>query len=100
MFGSLVKGLRNGMDLLLLLLKEEQLISSLSKNFKLPELLGSNGLEKFLVQFEAAVDSEFPNYQVCFFLVYVFDISTNVFPFLPIWILVFLIEMMQMYSFV
>lgn len=62
-FGSLVKGLRNGMDLLLLLLKEEQLISSLSKNFKLPELLGSNGLEKFLVQFEAAVDSEFPNYQ-------------------------------------
>ncbi|KAJ6362515.1 hypothetical protein OIU78_002839 [Salix suchowensis] len=62
-FRSLVKGLRNGMDLLLLLLKEEQLISSLSKNFKLPELHGSNGLERFLVQFEAAVDSEFPNYQ-------------------------------------
>lgn len=66
-FGSLVKGLRNGMELLLLLLKEGQLTSSLSKIFELPELHGSDGLDKFLVQFEAAVDSEFPNYQVCFF---------------------------------
>lgn len=78
-----MKGLRNGMDLLLLLLKEEQLISSLSKNFKLPELHGSNGLERFLVQFEAAVDSEFPNYQVCYLLVYVLGYINQCFSLSP-----------------
>ncbi|XP_015571810.2 DNA mismatch repair protein MSH7 isoform X1 [Ricinus communis] len=62
-FGSLVKGLRIGIDLLLLLQKEDRIISLFSKNFKLPELNGSAGLDKFLSQFEAAVDSEFPNYQ-------------------------------------
>ncbi|XP_065851498.1 DNA mismatch repair protein MSH7 [Euphorbia lathyris] len=62
-FGSLVKGLRIGIDLLLLLQKEGQIMSLLSKNFKLPELNGSVGLDKFLTQFEAAIDSEFPNYQ-------------------------------------
>ncbi|WCJ42434.1 DNA mismatch repair protein MSH7 [Euphorbia peplus] len=62
-FGSLVKGLRIGIDLLMLLQKEGQIISLLLKTFKLPELNGSAGLDKFLVQFEAAIDSEFPNYQ-------------------------------------
>nr|GMC63448.1 DNA mismatch repair protein MSH7 isoform X1 [Ipomoea batatas] len=62
-FGSLVKGLRIGMDLLMLLQKEEQLSSSLSKVFRLPVLHGNDGLHKFLTQFEAAIDSDFPNYQ-------------------------------------
>ncbi|XP_050218036.1 DNA mismatch repair protein MSH7 isoform X2 [Mercurialis annua] len=62
-FGSLVKGLRTGMDLLLLLQKNDQLFSLLSNIFKLPELHGSAGLEKFLSQVVAAVDSEFPNFQ-------------------------------------
>jgi len=34
--------------------------------FKLPILTGSNRLDQFVVQFEAAVDSDFPNYQVFF----------------------------------
>ncbi|KAL2605846.1 hypothetical protein AAZV13_09G150300 [Glycine max] len=62
-FGSLVKGLRTALSLLLLLQKEQPLISSLTKVFKLPILTGSNGLDQFLAQFEAAVDSDFPNYQ-------------------------------------
>lgn len=61
-FGSLVKGLRIGVDLLLLLYKEGY-ISSLSKILCLPVLVGDNGLDKFLTQFEAAIDSDFPNYQ-------------------------------------
>jgi len=65
-FGSLVKGLRTALSLLLLLQKEQPLISSLTKVFKLPILTGSNGLDQFLAQFEAAVDSDFPNYQVFF----------------------------------
>lgn len=67
-FGSLVKGLQIAMDLLVLLQEEDKIFSSLSKIFSLPELSGSAGLGKFLSQFEAAVDSEFPNYQVWFFL--------------------------------
>lgn len=63
-----MKGLQIGMDLLVLLQEEGKIFSSLSKNFSLPELSGSAGLGKFLSQFEAAVDSEFPNYQVWFFL--------------------------------
>ncbi|KAJ1419832.1 P-loop containing nucleoside triphosphate hydrolase [Sesbania bispinosa] len=62
-FGSLVKGLRTALSLLLLLQKEQPLISSLNKVFKLPILTGCNGLNQFLTQFEAAVDSDFPNYQ-------------------------------------
>ncbi|KDP33650.1 hypothetical protein JCGZ_07221 [Jatropha curcas] len=62
-FGCLVKGLRTGMDLLLLLQKESQIMLLFLKIFKLPELNGSAGLDKFLAQFEAAVDSEFPDYQ-------------------------------------
>lgn len=63
-FGSLVKGLRVAMDLLLILQKEEHASAPLSKVFKLPVLSGSDGLDKFLTQFEAAIDSDFSNYQV------------------------------------
>ncbi|XVF34805.1 hypothetical protein REPUB_Repub18cG0090200 [Reevesia pubescens] len=62
-FGTLVKGLRLGMDLLRLLQKDAVMISPLSKVFKLPMLNGTNGLDEFLTQFEAAIDSDFPNYQ-------------------------------------
>ncbi|KAI5441851.1 hypothetical protein KIW84_011055, partial [Lathyrus oleraceus] len=62
-FGSLVKGLRTTLSLLLLLQKEKSLTSSLTKIVKLPVLTGSDGLDQFLTQFEAAVDSDFPNYQ-------------------------------------
>lgn len=67
-FGSLVKGLRVGVDLLTLLQNEGNTILSMSKVLNLPVLNGSDGLEKFLTQFEAAVESDFPNYQVCFFV--------------------------------
>lgn len=63
-FGLLVKGLRAGLDLLILLGKEEHLISLLSKVFTLPLLSGNDGLDKLLNQFEAALDSEFPGFQV------------------------------------
>ncbi|KAI5390750.1 hypothetical protein KIW84_075880 [Lathyrus oleraceus] len=62
-FGSLVKGLQTTLSLLLLLQKEKSLISSLTKIVKLPVLTGSDGLDQFLTQFEATVDSDFPNYQ-------------------------------------
>ncbi|XAR53316.1 hypothetical protein NMG60_11021836 [Bertholletia excelsa] len=62
-FGSLVKGMRIAMDLLILLQNEGQVLLSLSKLLKLPVLCGSDGLDKFLCQFEAAVESDFPNYQ-------------------------------------
>ncbi|KAL2479725.1 DNA mismatch repair protein MSH7 [Abeliophyllum distichum] len=62
-FGQLVKGLRIGMELLMLLQKEGIMASSLSKVVYLPILSGSDGLDKFLSQFEAAVDSDFPDYQ-------------------------------------
>ncbi|XWS26879.1 hypothetical protein CRYUN_Cryun26dG0068000 [Craigia yunnanensis] len=62
-FGTLVKGLRIGMDLLRLLQKDADMLSPLSKVFKLPMLSGTDGLDKFLTQFEAAIDSDFPNYQ-------------------------------------
>ena len=65
-FGSLVKGLRVGMDLLILLQKEGHMSPSLSRILSLPVLGGCDGLDKFLTQFEAAVDSDFPNYQVSF----------------------------------
>ncbi|XP_022157567.1 DNA mismatch repair protein MSH7 isoform X2 [Momordica charantia] len=62
LFGSLVKGLRTALDLLIQVQKEGYIIS-LSKVVKLPLVSGSGGLDQFLSQFEAAVDSEFPNYQ-------------------------------------
>ncbi|KAJ0540686.1 putative DNA mismatch repair protein MutS/MSH [Helianthus annuus] len=62
-FGSLVKGLRVGLDLLMLLQKEDSVFSLFSKIFSLPMLSGTDGLDKFLTQFEAAIDSDFPNYQ-------------------------------------
>lgn len=71
-FGTLIKGLRVGMDLLLLLQTEEHVSTPLSKVFKLPSLSGSDGLDKFLTQFEAAVDSDFPNYKVISFCLYYF----------------------------
>ncbi|KAB1212968.1 DNA mismatch repair protein MSH7 [Morella rubra] len=43
---------------------EGHIISTLSKVCRLPTLSGGDGLDQFLTQFEAAVDSEFPNYQV------------------------------------
>lgn len=64
LFGSLVKGLRTALDLLIQVQKEGYIIS-LPKVVKLPLLSGSGGLDQFLSQFEAAVDSEFPNYQAC-----------------------------------
>lgn len=62
LFGSLVKGMRTGLDLLIQVQKEGCIIS-LPKVVKLPQLSGNGGLDQFLTQFEAAVDSEFPNYQ-------------------------------------
>ncbi|KAI9128946.1 hypothetical protein K1719_000429 [Acacia pycnantha] len=62
-FGSLVKGLRTGLNLLLLLQNEGPLMSSFTKVFKVPVLTGSCGLAQFLTQFEAAIESDFPNYQ-------------------------------------
>ncbi|PPD72959.1 hypothetical protein GOBAR_DD30144 [Gossypium barbadense] len=62
-FGTLVKGLWSGMDLLRLLQKDADMVSLLSKVFKFPILSGANGLDEFLTQFEAAIESDFPNYQ-------------------------------------
>ncbi|XP_075098067.1 DNA mismatch repair protein MSH7-like [Nicotiana tabacum] len=62
-FGLLVKGLRIGLDLLRLLQKE-RLSSSLAKVVSLPVLDGDDGLDKFLSQFEAAIKSDFPNFQL------------------------------------
>lgn len=43
---------------------DEAITVSLAKVVFLPELSGSKGLDNSLSQFEAAIDSEFPNYQV------------------------------------
>lgn len=67
MFGTLVKGLRFGLDLLKVLQNEGHMIELLLKLFKVPSLSGSDGLDLYLKQFEAAVDSDFPNYQVLLF---------------------------------
>lgn len=63
MFGLLIEGLRIGLDLLRLW-QMECLTSSLSKVVSLPVLDGDDGLDKVLAQFEAAIDSDFPNFQV------------------------------------
>ncbi|KAK2978247.1 hypothetical protein RJ640_024280 [Escallonia rubra] len=62
-FASLVKGLRVGMDLIVILQKDGHLVSLIAKVVNLPLLSGGDGLDKFLTQFEAAVDSDFPKYQ-------------------------------------
>ncbi|KAG6424168.1 hypothetical protein SASPL_114581 [Salvia splendens] len=62
-FGSLVRGLRIGMEMLMLLQNDEVMTASLSKVITVPVLSGSGGLDEYLSQFEAAIDSEFPNYQ-------------------------------------
>lgn len=62
MFGLLIEGLRIGLDLLRLW-QMECLTSSLSKVVSLPVLDGDDGLDKVLAQFEAAIDSDFPNFQ-------------------------------------
>ncbi|XP_077212403.1 MUTS homolog 7 isoform X2 [Tasmannia lanceolata] len=62
-FGLLVKGLRIGVDLLMILHKEEQRILSLSKVLNLPLLSGNNGLDELLTQLEVAVNGDFPNYK-------------------------------------
>ncbi|XP_058111124.1 DNA mismatch repair protein MSH7 [Magnolia sinica] len=59
-FGTLVKGLRIGMELLVILQKEDYGISSLSKVLNLPLL---SELDDVLTQFETAVDDSFPQYQ-------------------------------------
>lgn len=67
-FGLLVKGLRIAVDLLVQLQKEGNIMSALSKVLKLPILSGCSGVDKLLTQFEAAIDSDFPNYEVCNYL--------------------------------
>ncbi|XP_050364799.1 DNA mismatch repair protein MSH7 [Argentina anserina] len=62
-FGTLVKGLRFGLNLLTVLQDEGHISELLLKLFKIPNLSGSNVLDLYLKQFEAAVDSDFPNYQ-------------------------------------
>ncbi|KAK3034368.1 hypothetical protein RJ639_032266 [Escallonia herrerae] len=62
-FASLVKCLRIGMDLIVILQKDGHLVSLISKVVNLPLLSGGDGLDKFLTQFGAAVDSDFPKYQ-------------------------------------
>lgn len=65
MFGLLIRGLRVGMDMLMAI-QDQGHTTSLSKVVALPMLSGSEGLDKFLVQFEGVIDSDFPNYQVLF----------------------------------
>lgn len=60
-YGTLVKGLRVGMDMLTLLQSKEQEILSLSKIVNIPL---ERGISELLGQFEATVDSDFPTYQV------------------------------------
>ncbi|KNA19440.1 hypothetical protein SOVF_061540 [Spinacia oleracea] len=62
-FGSIVKGFRIGMNLLILLHNDEHLMSLLSKVLDIPQLSEHNSLSEFLSQFEAAIDSDFPKYQ-------------------------------------
>nr|CAD1843050.1 unnamed protein product [Ananas comosus var. bracteatus] len=59
-FGSLVKGLRIGIDLLNILQKEDHEILSLSKVVNLPTL---SSLCELVHQFEVALDDDFPQYQ-------------------------------------
>lgn len=69
-FGSLVKGLRIALDMFKALWEEVEIRNSLSKIFKLPALNGSNGLKEAISQFEAAIDSDFPKYQVTSLIIF------------------------------
>ncbi|KAG9459293.1 hypothetical protein H6P81_003801 [Aristolochia fimbriata] len=62
-FVSLVKGLRIGMDLLNIILKEDLAISSLSEVLNLPLPTGSDGLDEVLTQLEEAVESDFAQHK-------------------------------------
>ncbi|KAI3952729.1 hypothetical protein MKX01_039742, partial [Papaver californicum] len=62
-FGSLVKGLRIGLDLLMILQHKERDMAALLNYLVVPPLCGSNGLDQHLTQFEAAIDSNFPKFQ-------------------------------------
>ncbi|XP_011078349.1 DNA mismatch repair protein MSH7 isoform X2 [Sesamum indicum] len=62
-FGSLVRGLRIGIEMLMLMQKHGLLSTSLSRVVSLPMLSGNEGLDQSLAQFEAAIDSDFSNYQ-------------------------------------
>ncbi|XP_020521545.1 DNA mismatch repair protein MSH7 [Amborella trichopoda] len=62
-FGSLIKGLRIGMDMLKVLQKEEYWCSQLA-NFLPPSFLnGIKNLDVLLTELEAAFDDDFPHYQ-------------------------------------
>lgn len=50
----------------MLLQNDKVMTASLSKVVSVPLLNSGDGLDKHLSQFEAAIDSEFPNYQVQF----------------------------------
>lgn len=54
------------MEILMLLQRDEIMTGSLLELVSIPVLSGSDGLDTYLSQFEAAIDSEFPNYQVSF----------------------------------
>ncbi|KAK8914031.1 DNA mismatch repair protein MSH7 [Platanthera zijinensis] len=59
-FSLLIKGFRIGIDLLMLLQKEEHKLFFLSKVVNLPML---RGLDDLLKQFEAAMSEDFPHYE-------------------------------------
>lgn len=61
-FGSLVKGLRNGMELLKIIQHEHD-FSSFSRMLDL-SALSIGGLDEILTQIETALDDDFPAYKV------------------------------------
>lgn len=65
------------MNLLILLHNDEHLMSLLSKVLDIPQLSEHNALSEFLSQFEAAIDSDFPKYQVSFFQIAAYDYFEN-----------------------
>lgn len=67
-FGSLIKGLIIGLDLLKLVLKDDHECITFCKVLDLPIL---SELDEALHQFDVAVQEDFPHYQVRFFTVYI-----------------------------
>ncbi|KAF9614084.1 hypothetical protein IFM89_015083 [Coptis chinensis] len=63
LYGTLVKGMRVGIDLLMLLQEKEQEIFSLSKILDIPLRSGTTRLDELITQFEATVESDFHKYQ-------------------------------------
>uniref|UniRef100_A0ACD5VFK2 Uncharacterized protein n=1 Tax=Avena sativa TaxID=4498 RepID=A0ACD5VFK2_AVESA len=59
-FGTLIKGLRVGIDLLSVLRREDHGISALSKSVDIPTL---SSLGELVHQFEEAINNDFPRYQ-------------------------------------